>query len=125
FGRLGSEHDNLRAALAWAAELGEAETLARLDFALHAFWFLQGYMVEGARWAETALARGSDLPPPLRARLLASAGELISWGPGDHVRGLDLQEQALALFRSLGDARNVGHMLIGTAVLLGLRGDAA
>jgi non-specific serine/threonine protein kinase len=82
-------------------------------------------MAEGARWAEAALACSADLPTPLRARVLGAAGELLAWGRGDHTHALGLHHEALALFRSLDDAANVGHMLVGLGVELAMAGDFA
>jgi predicted ATPase len=72
------ELDNLRAALAWADER-EAETFARLGIALWAFWFVEGYIGEGWRWAEACLAQRTDVSPVLRARSLGVAACLALW----------------------------------------------
>ncbi len=62
FDRLEVEHDNLRAALGWSLEQKEAETAARMGAAIWRFWLLRGYMSEGRRWLERALAgRGTPL----------------------------------------------------------------
>ncbi len=50
------EHGNLRAALRWAARERDADTGARLVLAMWRFWAARGYLAEGRRWAEAALA---------------------------------------------------------------------
>jgi len=60
---LESEHDNLRAALAWALESKRIEEGLRLANALALFWEILGHVREGVRWLE---------------RLLAEAGESVS-----------------------------------------------
>src|SRR5205814_2100056 len=66
--RLETEHDNLRAALAWSAEAvarGEAgaDLGLRWAWALTWFWFFRGHVSEGRAWVEPALAR---VTAPLR-----------------------------------------------------------
>jgi predicted ATPase len=53
--QLDDEHDNLRAALAWAIQREEAEGAQRLAGALGYFWLIRGYSAEGFRWLNEAL----------------------------------------------------------------------
>src|SRR5439155_13158295 len=70
FARLEQEHDNLRLALAWAAEQGAAEALVRFGAALWWFWTIRGHLAEGRRWLEAALGHGEATPSQPRARAL-------------------------------------------------------
>ena len=56
-GRLEAENDNLRAALAWCGAAGEYELELRLASGLSLFWNVRGYLSEGRRWLDDALAR--------------------------------------------------------------------
>ena len=53
--RLDNEHDNLLAALRWAAE-GEANTLLHLAASLGRYWSTRVYVSEGRKWLSQALA---------------------------------------------------------------------
>jgi predicted ATPase len=60
---LEEDHDNLRAALSWSLEHGEAETALRLSGALPAFWGARGHSREGVSWLERALDVGGGASP--------------------------------------------------------------
>ena len=55
--RLDAEHENLRAALAWALARPSAEPVLRLAGCLWTFWFVRSYWLEGAKWLDQALGR--------------------------------------------------------------------
>jgi non-specific serine/threonine protein kinase len=108
--RLETEHDNLRAALRWSVGGADAELGLRLAGALGRFWWVHGHHVRGRQWTERALAQGADAPPDVLARALNSAGFLGSY-LGDLEQGTARNEEALALFRELGDKRNMAWAL--------------
>jgi len=62
FGRLDLENANLRAALDWARETGDGELLLALATPLWGFWATRGYVEEGRRALEDALALGDSRP---------------------------------------------------------------
>jgi len=74
--RLAGEHDNLRAALAWAMGGGDLEQGLRLAAALGRFWFIHGHATEGRRWLERALAATPAAGGAARARALNELGGL-------------------------------------------------
>jgi tetratricopeptide (TPR) repeat protein len=116
--RLEQEHDNLRAALRWAAERGAAEVGVRLAAAL--WWFWWTYLVtEGRTWLEDALTRSSGLPGVLRAKALKGAGWLAAV-QSDYAAAQTLLEESLALFRKLGDIAGSAEVLhhLGFAALI-------
>src|SRR4029079_2394571 len=80
--RLETEHDNLRAVLAWAIERGDAARAQSLIEMLAFFWFQRGYLSEGRNWGERALALGDARPTPERAATLGRIGT-IAWLQGD------------------------------------------
>jgi len=74
---LETEHDNLRAALRWAIDSGDAESSLRLTGALWRFWHLHSHFAEGSQWLEQALqVAGLQAPAALRAKALNGAGFL-------------------------------------------------
>ena len=73
--RLEREHDNLRVALSWALERGNAELDLRLAGALWTFWQAHGHEGERRKWLEEALAE--DDRASVAARLKAL--EARSW----------------------------------------------
>ncbi|MFI1996145.1 BTAD domain-containing putative transcriptional regulator [Actinoplanes sp. NPDC020271] len=65
---LDADHDNLRAALEWAARHDPAQALS-LAVSLWRYWLARGHFVEGAGWLERVLAAAPD-PSPERVRAL-------------------------------------------------------
>lgn len=116
--RLETEHDNLRAALRWSVDHGEAETIARMAWSMWTFWWSSGHISEGRRWMEEALASRSDLTASTRAKLLSVAATL-GQALGDVEDTLLMIEESLALFRQLGDEEGA-HYALGTAGLIAL-----
>lgn len=92
--RLEAEYDNMRAALSWALESGEAELGLRLAGALEPFWDVRGYYDEGRRWLEEALAKGGRLSE--RAKALGRLGWL-AYDQGDLDRAVEVAEEGLKL----------------------------
>jgi predicted ATPase/class 3 adenylate cyclase len=101
--RLKSDQANFRAALSWALESGEMELALRLAGSLHSFWYHAGFLVEGRRWAERALAAvGGDEFPIAQARALSTAGEFANLA-GETVVARGYLERSLALYEHAGD----------------------
>ena len=98
--RLEKEHGNLRAAMDWALSTAEAETAAKMGWALWLFWWYRSHQREGRRWMEAVLQ--SDLSPPSRAKVLVVAGSL-AWGHGDYEQSEKYCEEALELSQRAGD----------------------
>jgi predicted ATPase len=94
--RLEAEHENVRAAIGFAAAAGDAETALALcgDWR---YWTMRGNLAEGRAVMAMALAAGAG-PPDRRLRTLNSAGILAS-EQGDFVAARGHWEEATELAR--------------------------
>jgi tetratricopeptide (TPR) repeat protein len=79
--RLEQDHDNLRLALDWAVERGEAVFALRFVASAWRFWQIRGHLREGWDRVQAALALPgvTETPAALRARALGAAGSLAYW----------------------------------------------
>jgi len=101
--RLEREHDNLRAALWWAASSGETALALRLIATSWRFWQMRGHLREARERVEALLALpDADAHPEELAAALEAAGGIAYW-MGDWAAGRDLYDRSLELRRGLGD----------------------
>ncbi|TMB64988.1 MAG: tetratricopeptide repeat protein, partial [Chloroflexi bacterium] len=107
--RLDLELGNLRAALDWSVQTGDADKALRIASPLRLFWTRHGDLSEGRRRFDVALAL-KDADSLLRAMALTAASELAS-NYGDMVATRASAEEALAIARPLGDKRIIGRAL--------------
>ncbi|HEU5424912.1 MAG TPA: tetratricopeptide repeat protein, partial [Nitrolancea sp.] len=119
--RLDAEHDDLRAAMVWAAR-HDGMLLARLAVAAAPFWSIRGYLTEGRTWLETALA-DRDVTPAVRAQILLAAGS-VARRQCDWPRATALFAEALAAWQDLGDAVRIAEAELGLGLVTAECGDA-
>ena len=102
------EHDNLRVALAWSVDAGDAGLAQRTAAALTWFWVIRRHVAEGTEWFDRVLAvEGGSLET--RALALVQAGFFQSMLRQDHLEGcLARIGEGLALFVDLGDEQGMG-----------------
>ncbi|HKP53057.1 MAG TPA: tetratricopeptide repeat protein [Chloroflexia bacterium] len=120
--RLERDHDNLRAALQWLLQQGDAETAARLGVALRRFWEVHSHFNEGKVWLKQVLGQPASIPAPLRAKVLNGAGAL-ALAQGDYQDAISMIEESLALQRQLGDAVGVVGALNNLGMVAIVTGD--
>jgi tetratricopeptide (TPR) repeat protein len=120
FGRLDTEHDNVRAALSWATR--RDATLARRS-AAHAgwFWWLRSHAAEGESWLRAALAAPGTAPQTLTARARVMLALLLA-------ERVEAGVEEKAAREALADAQVAGGEPLASARLtlastLGRRGD--
>jgi non-specific serine/threonine protein kinase len=97
-----AENANMRAALRWLLERGDAEAMLRLTSALWPAWYFGGHAGEGRKWLERALASGAAAPVELQAAALTAAAWLAD-EQADYVSTGTYAEQALRAFETIGD----------------------
>lgn len=121
--RVELEHDNFRAALAWALECRNAAAALSLSAALFRFWDRRGYLIEGCRWLDAALELADEAPPTAVARALNGAAQLWSWR-GDEDRALALASEAVLLSQKICDRRGVAWGLLTQGMVVESRGNS-
>jgi predicted ATPase/class 3 adenylate cyclase len=117
--RLALEQDNLRAVMAWAVEVDEPEIGLRLASSIWRFWQRRGQLREGREWMDRLLAlAGAASVPAVQAKALTAVGGIAYW-QGDQAMHRYYGD-ALALYRSLDDARGIADSLqnLGFATML-------
>jgi predicted ATPase/DNA-binding SARP family transcriptional activator len=122
--RLDAEHDNLRAALTWTIQRGEADRALLLCANLWRHWWSRGYLTEGREWMERALALPGRADPEMRGAAINGAASLAE-SQGDFARATALHEEALALWRRLGSLAGEARALSGLGTAAAHRGDYA
>jgi predicted ATPase/DNA-binding CsgD family transcriptional regulator len=100
---LEGEHDNIRAALAWALEAGRIEAGLRLAIALMGFWEIRGYVHEGLAWFERLFAQADEgISLAVRVNALTYAAFLAHF-LGDAAATIAYGREAVALAEAAGD----------------------
>jgi predicted ATPase len=114
--RLEVEHDDLRRALDWAWEHGEADLGIDLGGALFGFWNIRFHHQEAGDWYAKLRSVSGDGISLGRARVLEGFAAFASEGEQSVAAG----EQAVAMYRRLGEngsvwkaLGNLGDVLVG------------
>jgi predicted ATPase/DNA-binding winged helix-turn-helix (wHTH) protein len=112
---LEAEIGNLRAALQWSVDSGDAETGLRIAGPVRHFWYMRDHTSEARKWLESLLSIDSEVSPLVKAKALG-AGCVLAQFQGDFEPAAASVDEALNLVRETGDRE-------GTAELLRLRAD--
>jgi non-specific serine/threonine protein kinase len=126
--QLGLEHDNIRAAMAWAcADAGQVRLALRFVGGLGWFWYAMGQFREARQFSDRALVLDAAGVEPLIAGRAYLASALTAFFQGESARASADFEAAIARLRHGGDAISMGTALskYGAARLLAGELDAA
>ena len=120
--RMEADHDNLRAALEWAASNNLRKAL-QLAYAAGGYWALRDYNSEAHNWCDIILEKTQSLPDvdQERGRLYSLLG-WISVTLGEHKVGRHASEQAIELGTKSNDVITVARAhctLALTSIFLG------
>jgi predicted ATPase/DNA-binding XRE family transcriptional regulator len=119
--RLESEHDNIRAALAWLLEHGRPQQTARLGSAIWLYWVVRGHAGEGQMWLERALA-SDKLTGSERANTLGAIS-LLLLAKGEIGLMTELVEEAIVEARAADDEETLNFLIIQRGYAATFRGD--
>jgi predicted ATPase/class 3 adenylate cyclase len=112
--RLERDHDNMRAALDRAIAKPDATLGARLAIALWRYWQQRGYLNEARTRFERLEAQGWTLEPIDQARFDEAFGGIAYW-QSDQPTATRLYDDALRIWRDLGDRRETANALYNRA----------
>ncbi|MFG6192020.1 BTAD domain-containing putative transcriptional regulator [Nonomuraea sp. JJY05] len=118
--RLRAEHDNIVAALRFAADAGDAELGVRLLAAVWWFWLLQGMLAESVRWTSGVLDLPGEVPEELRPVRLVLQG-LLHRQLGAAAAAQEAAQEAVREGLDLRDrlGRPAGAVLLVAPVMIG------
>ena len=111
---LEAERPNMRAALLWWLESGQAHRCLTHAAALGGFWYARSHLREGQEWLARSLEKSEQVSSPERARALAWLG-LILFLRGEMKEAEHRSAEVLALCQALGDVRSDEYLVSGPA----------
>ncbi|CAM4091620.1 LuxR C-terminal-related transcriptional regulator [Nocardiopsis gilva] len=103
--RVITEYDNLREALHWSRERGDAEEGLRLCVGLCPFWVTGSHFIEGGVWNDRFLEMGG-VAEALRGRAMVRRAELAR-AEGDHRYASEIGEAGLVRCRVSRDTESL------------------
>jgi tetratricopeptide (TPR) repeat protein len=122
-GRTDREHDNVRTALRWALDRGEADIGLRTAAPLWRFWQQRGHLREGREWLERLLSLPSAAERTAhRAKALGAAGSLAYW-QNDYGATEDWYRESVDIYRDVGDKQGLADALYNMAFIPMIQGD--
>ncbi|MBC8229179.1 tetratricopeptide repeat protein [bacterium] len=116
------ELDNLRAAMAFAFDLGESKLLGEFGVALSQFFHTRGFWSEGIQ----CLSRAEEVLRALGANALFA--KALNWlgvfydSQGDYETAQNLYDESLQIRRELGDKQGIADALSNLGIIVAYQG---
>ena len=121
--KVARDHDNYRAALAWAIEQDEGAVGMRLGYALWRFWHQRGHLREGRQWFNRLLGLPSSAARTAeRAKGLTGAAGIAYW-QNEYDTAEAWYAETEAIYRDLGDKPALADALYNLGSMAAIRGD--
>jgi predicted ATPase/DNA-binding XRE family transcriptional regulator len=121
---LDAELDNVRTALAWLDQTGDAISVIRLVLGIEEFWWTRPYHAEVLDWLQPALRATADVSSAVRATALLLAASLTSF-LGDASAAMAYAEEGLSIARELEDPFALGRAYWEHGLLCAVADDTA
>jgi tetratricopeptide (TPR) repeat protein len=124
--RVEAEHDNLRAALTWSCT-SEADVTLGLALipALLRFWLVRGYLQEGRAWSARLCGVTTPAVTSFQYARAKNVEGVLATEQGDYAAGRAAYEEALSLWRTLGDRGRIAGTLNNLSAVLCHQGELA
>ena len=120
---LAVEHDNVRAALGWAAATGTTGIGLRIAEAVWRFWQQRGHLVEGRTLVERLLALPESAAPTVeRAKGLTALAGLAYW-QGDFTPLAAAYGEAVDIYRRSADPAGLAQAIFNQSFVPFIGGD--
>jgi DNA-binding CsgD family transcriptional regulator len=120
--RLELERNNLRGAMRWAIEAGQAGEGHRLAVAMGWYWFRRAHLHEGRHWLDQMLALPGKVAPQTSVGALETAGTL-TLALGDYPQAVAYLQEAATLGRAHEPSVYLAYGLQQLAILAFQEGD--
>ncbi len=110
-GQLERDHDNIREVLDRATSIPLPGVATRVGFAMWRYWQKRGHLTEARRRLEAIASQSWSRDDPVqRAKLMEALGG-VGWWTGDLVLMEPAYTEALELWQSIGDEREIANAL--------------
>lgn len=121
--RFAAEHENLRDHLAWLTARERIADVLDISGSLWFYLWIRGFYAEARdQWEEILAHPAAQAPSSARGQVLIGLG-VVSAHQGDTERSLEALREAIVIFRTLDDRRNLALALLCLGTTYSYRGE--